>query len=168
MADISSIFYLLLVVGITGGIVATTVMSIFEIIPWRRWKITGVFEWHENQVLVKRYFKNMLATEDSKPVNFKGIFLLHYINGILASITYVFIMWYFIENKIIEYSMANVFVTGIVYAIFLWVVTLFPIHKPITGLNPIKHPLGYGPLIFSLAGHFTYALILSFWFFVFI
>lgn len=166
MVDIFSVFHLLIVAGIAGGIVSTTVMSVFEIIPWRRWRVHGVFEWHENQILVEKYFKNILATEDT--VNFRGILLLHYINGILAAITYVIIIWYFIEQKVLEYSLVNAFVTGIVYAIFLWVVTLFPIHKPITGLNPINHPLGHGPVIFSLAGHFIYALILGFWVFIFI
>lgn len=165
MVEIFSILQLVLL-GITSGVVSTTIMSIFEIIPWKRWGIEGVYEWHENQVLVKRYFKNMFSRANK--LNFGGIFFLHYINGILASITYVFIIWYFIEEKIIEHSIHNFFITGTVYAIFLWVVTLFPIHKPITGLNPLRHPLGYGPVFCSLAGHFIYAIVLSFWIWSFI
>lgn len=165
MFDIYSILQLFLL-GITSGVVSTTVMSIFEIIPWKRWGIEGVYEWHENQILVKKYFKDIFSRKDT--LNFKGIFLLHYINGILGSITYVFLIWYLIEGGMMGDSFSNLFTAGIVYAIFLWVVTLFPIHKPITGRDPLKHPLGYGPVFYSLTGHFIYAIVLSIWVWIFI
>jgi hypothetical protein len=50
---------------------------------------------------------------------------------------------------------------GILYSFFLWIVTLVPIHKPITGLHPWNHPLGHWPAIASLAGHFAYGMVLS-------
>ena len=56
---------------------------------------------------------------------------------------------------------------GIIYSFFLWIVTLVPIHKPITGFHPWDHPLGHGPALVSLAGHFAYGLVITLLFIVF-
>ena len=50
---------------------------------------------------------------------------------------------------------------GILYSIALWILTLAPIHKPITGLSPWYHPLGHLPLLASLGGHIVYGIVLG-------
>ena len=52
---------------------------------WRLWKLTGVFEWHENQVLISKFFRL-----DVKRLNFPGIFLLHFINGGSGGVGYCY------------------------------------------------------------------------------
>jgi hypothetical protein len=49
---------------------------------------------------------------------------------------------------------------GLLYGFFLWILTLVPIHKPITGINPWNHPLGKGPAVVSLVGHTIYGITL--------
>src|SRR3712207_9191165 len=36
---------------------STLVMSAIELIPWRKWGLPGVFEWHENQMLIVKFLK---------------------------------------------------------------------------------------------------------------
>lgn len=50
---------------------------------------------------------------------------------------------------------------GLAYGLLLWMLTLAPIHRPITGLHPWRHPLGRGPALASLAGHFIYGAVLA-------
>ena len=47
------------------------------------------------------------------------------------------------------------------YGVVLWILTLVPIHKPITGFSPWKHPLGHLPAIASLSGHILYGIVLG-------
>ena len=51
---------------------------------------------------------------------------------------------------------------GIVYGWLLWIITLVPIHKPITGLAVWNHPLGHFPALVSLGGHVVYGVVLGF------
>jgi hypothetical protein len=54
------------------------------------------------------------------------------------------------------------------YGFILWIITLVPIHKPITGLSPWNHPLGHMPALASLGGHILYGLTLGYIIFVFL
>ena len=145
-----------LMTGAAGGLFGTLVMSAIEVIPWRKWGLFGVFEWHENQMLIVRLLKLKYDTH----LHYFGIFGLHLINGTLGGIGFYFVI-IFIDNLAIRVSLP---LLGIIYGFFLWVVTLIPIHKPITGLDPWNHPLGHGPALASLAGHFTYGLVLALFF----
>ncbi|MDF2727145.1 MAG: hypothetical protein K0S84_688, partial [Nitrososphaera sp.] len=46
-----------LMLGAVGGLFGTLAMSAVELIPWRKWGLPGVFEWHENQMLIVRFLK---------------------------------------------------------------------------------------------------------------
>jgi hypothetical protein len=148
-----------LMLGALGGLFGTLVMSTIEVIPWKKWGLLGVFEWHENQMLIVRFLK----LERDACLQYLGIFGLHLTNGVLGGIGFYFVIAF------IDYLAAlPVLLLGIIYSFFLWIVTLVPIHKPITGLRPWNHPLGHGPALASLAGHFAYGLILSLLFLGFI
>jgi hypothetical protein len=92
-----------------------------------------------------------------------GIFGLHLTNGLLGGIGFYFAIEYIDYLAILALPLL-----GIVYSFFLWIVTLVPIHRPITGLHPWNHPLGHGPALASIAGHFAYGLVLSLLFLGFI
>lgn len=74
-------------------------MTLTEIPSWKKWGLHGVFEWHENQILsnrLLRHISNYSGRKEKKTaIHFKGIFLLRFLNGILAGIAYpfLFIMW---------------------------------------------------------------------------
>ena len=141
-----------LMLGAVGGLLGTLVMSAIEVIPWKKWGLTGVFEWHENQLIILK----LLRLEHDAPLHYLGIFGLHFTNGLLGGIGFYFVI------EFIEYlEILPLPLLGIAYGFFLWIVTLVPIHKPITGLHPWNHPLGHDPALASLAGHFAYGLILS-------
>jgi hypothetical protein len=142
-----------LMLGAIGGLLGTVVMSAIEIIPWRKWGLPGVFEWHENQMLIVRFLR---LENDEACLHYLGIFGLHLTNGILGGIGF-----YFAIEFIDILTILPIPLSAMLYSFFLWIVTLVPIHKPITGLNPWNHPLGHGPALASLAGHFVYGLILS-------
>jgi hypothetical protein len=142
-----------LMLGAIGGLLGTVVMSAIEIIPWRKWGLPGVFEWHENQMLIVRFLR---LENDEASLHYLGIFGLHLTNGILGGIGF-----YFAIEFIDILTILPIPLSAMLYSFFLWIVTLVPIHKPITGLNPWNHPLGHGPALASLAGHFVYGLILS-------
>jgi hypothetical protein len=142
-----------LMLGAIGGLLGTLVMSAIEIMPWRKWGLPGVFEWHENQMLIVRFLK---LENDEACLHYLGIFGLHLTNGILGGIGF-----YLAIEFIVYLTILPIPLLAMLYSFFLWIVTLVPIHKPITGLNPWNHPLGHGPALASLAGHFAYGLVLS-------
>lgn len=146
--------------GAVGGLFGTLVMSAIEVIPWRKWGLHGVFEWHENQMLIVKFLK---LKNDDACLHYLGIFGLHLTNGVLAGIGF-----YFAIEFIDFLALLPLALLGMVYSFFLWIVTLVPIHKPITGLHPWNHPLGHGPALASLAGHFVYGIVMSLLFLGFI
>lgn len=138
------------IMGFAAGLFSTFVMTLFEIPFWKKWGLEGILEWHENQILFSKLLK-----KDPNKLSFFGIFILHFLNGGLGGTGfYVFVE---IFPILIKYA----YILGLGYAIFLWVLTLLPIHQPITGINPFRHPQGMGPLFASLAGHIIYGISLS-------
>lgn len=146
-----------LLIGLLGGIVSTVIMTLTEIPSWKRWGLPGVFEWHENQVITRRLFK---LSNDNDNINFKGVFFFHFLNGTLAGIAFPFIIASFFTTLVI--SSTSLLLLGLLYGFALWIITLVPIHKPITGLSPFNHPLGHMPALASLGGHIVYGLVLGF------
>ncbi len=132
------------------GLCATIVMTIIEIPAWRKFGLRGVLEWHENQVLSTKFFR--LSGSD---LHTKGILLLHFANGGLGGFGYLLILIVF------PFAASNLILSSAAYGVFLWIVTLIPIHKPITGIIPWKHPDGYIPMITSLIGHLSYGIIMG-------
>jgi len=142
--------YYFVFLSLMAGLFSTLMMSIFEFPFWKKWRLEGVLEWHENQVLYSKIFRT-----DRTQINFPGLFFLHFANGGLGGIGFYFLL------ILVPFLSTMVFFVGILYGLVLWVLTLLPIHKPITGINPLKHPLGLGPAITSLTGHLLYGAILS-------
>ena len=70
-----------------------------------------------------------------------------------------------VRIKSIDISIASdyvyVLILSLVYGFALWIVTLVPIHKPITGYPVWNHYLGHLPSIASLMGHLIYGLVLG-------
>jgi hypothetical protein len=143
----------LLTLGIFSSMIATTIMTLYEIPFWRKWGLKGVFELHENQILSIRFFGL-----SRRVVQYRGIFFLHFLNGTLGGVLFPFVVTYLI----IPHSMMLVTLLGIVYGVLLWIITLVPIHKPITGLAVWNHPLGHYPALVSLGGHVIYGVVLGF------
>jgi hypothetical protein len=137
--------------GLIGGLLATGAMTIIELPFWRRWKLQGVLEWHENQILISRLLKS-----DERRLNYAGIFALHFLNGSLGGLGLALAL-YLIPSL---YSI-QLFLLGPAYGFLLWILTLVPIHKPITGIHPWNHPLGKGPAVASLGGHILYGIVLA-------
>ena len=78
----------------------------------------------------------------------------------LAAIVFPFVYLFFTPLFYLNKDSFPIIV-GIIYGILLWVLTLLPIHKPITGLSIWNHPLGKGPLIISFCGHMLYGITLG-------
>lgn len=138
--------------GLVSGIVATVVMTVTEIPSWRKWGLQGVFEWHENQLLSAIFFHI-----PREKISIKYIFFLHFLNGSLAGIAFTLIL------SILDIPITRdyVLVSSVVYGFMLWIVTLVPIHKPITGYSVWNHQLGHLPSIASLIGHVIYGFVLG-------
>jgi hypothetical protein len=141
--------------GLFGGLVSTALMTLTEIPSWKRQRFHGVFEWHENQIIAERLFK-LSNTE----IHFKGIFFFHFLNGVLAGIAFPFIVALLFTGFID--SGPSLLLLGTLSGFVLWIITLVPIHKPITGCSPFNHPLGHVPTLSSLGGHLIYGLVLGF------
>jgi hypothetical protein len=127
---------------------------------------TCVFEWHENQVIAKRMCKISDDDNNNKKIHFKGIFFFHFLNGTLAGIAFPFIVASFFT--VFMNSGTSLLLLGMLYGFVLWIITLVPIHKPITGFSPWNHSLGHMPALASLGGHIFYGLVLGFVVFTFI
>ena len=133
-----------------AGFVSTGAMTILEIPFWKRWGLTGILEWHENQILTCKLFRL-----SSNNLHFWGIFLLHFLNGSLGGMG--LLLAFILIPTLKEIPLLPL---GLLYGFFLWILTLVPIHKPITGINPWNHPLGKGPAVVSLVGHTIYGITL--------
>ena len=142
-----------ILLGFAAGLFSTLLMTLIELPSWKKWGLQGVFEWHENQVIVTKVFK--LSAEKT---HFTGIFVLHFLNGGLGGIGFLIALWIF------PVGISHIFISALLYGFFLWIVTLIPIHRPITGLSPWKHPLGNLPALASLVGHIVYAIMLGYFF----
>src|SRR5579883_2824883 len=140
-------------VAFLGGLFATLLMTATEIPSWKKWGLQGVLEWHENQVLCVKFFKLSKSN-----LHFKGIFLLHFVNGGLGSIGFLLALWIF------PIALGSLFFSGILYGLFLWIVTLLPIHKPITGISLRTHPDGILPSVSSFIGHVVYGIAIGYFF----
>jgi Family of unknown function (DUF6789) len=138
--------------GLVSGIVATAVMTVTEIPSWRKWGLLGVFEWHENQLLSTRFFHI-----PPEKISFKYIFFLHLLNGSLAGIAFPLIL----SILYIPITQDYILMLSVAYGFVLWIATLVPIHKPITGHPLWDHKLGHLPSIASLIGHLIYGLVLG-------
>ncbi len=157
----------MLFLGLLSGLVSTALMTLFEIPFWRKWGITGILEWHENQILTSRFLSSFSKNRGKKgrrnpnpTVICAGIFLLHFVNGMLAAIIFPFAYPIF-SPFFTGYEIAFSIGSGIIYGLLLWIVTLVPIHKPITGLPVWDHPLGNGPAVVSFSGHVVYGVTLG-------
>jgi hypothetical protein len=148
---------IIVIYGLIAGLLSTAGMTLAEIPSWKKWGLYGVFEWHENQVITKR----MLGIPDGEKetIHTKGIFFFHFLNGTLVGVVFPFIIAYLFPS-LIDDNIA-LLLLGIVYGLIVWIVTLVPIHKPITRLSPWNHPLGKWPAIASLLGHIVYGSILG-------
>ncbi len=82
--------------------------------------------------------------------------MLHFLNGGLGGIGLLLTL-----VLIPSLSEIPLLIIGLLYGLFLWIVTLLPIHKPITGINPLNHPLGKNPIIISSFGHIIYGITLA-------
>jgi hypothetical protein len=136
--------------GLSIGLVATLLMTLFEIPFWKKWGLKGVLEWHENQILYSK-----LTNNKEERLNSFGIFLLHFINGALGGLAFYLLLYIF------PIFVSSIYLVGIIYGLVLWLLTLLPIHKPITGIDPFNHPQGVGPLVVSFVGHLIFGTILS-------
>jgi hypothetical protein len=89
--------------------------------------------------------------------HFKGVFFFHFLNGSLAGIVFPYIVSFLIHStNILSFSFL-----ALIYGVVLWILTLVPIHKPITGFSPWNHPLGHLPALASLSGHILYGIVLG-------
>lgn len=152
----SSLLHLILI-GLFDGIVSTAVMTLTEVQSWKKWGLVGVFEWHENQMIITRLIHH--SDNDREKVHFIGIFSLHFLNGALAGMVFPFVVSVFTLLTVV--TMPVTVLLGIIYGFVLWILTLVPIHKPITRFSPWNHPLGHMPALASLSGHIIYGLVLS-------
>ena len=147
-----------IIAGIIAGLISTSIMTIFEIPFWKLWGIKGILEWHENQIIGSKILKKIKKT--NYKANYKVILLLHIINGVLAAIVFPFVNLIFPYPTFSNRYLFSI-IYGIVYGILLWILTLLPIHKPITGLSIKNHPLGNGPSIVSFSGHILYGTLVG-------
>jgi hypothetical protein len=139
------------VTGFAAGCVATAVMSFLQLPFWRANGLEYVLEWHENVGIVKRLFKKI---SEEKALAYS--FFFHFLNGGLAAAAYnIFLNFFELLNVF------GPFLLGCLFGIFLWVFTLAPIHRPLTGLPVFGHPLGAGPIVLSVVLHMLYGVIVT-------
>jgi hypothetical protein len=139
-----------------GGIISTATMTLTEIPSWKKWGLHGVFEWHENQV-ISTHFVHLPDAKRKGKNNFGEIFFLHFLNGTLAGIAFSYIISFLVHST----NLFSSCLLGISYGIVLWILTLAPIHKPITGFSLWNHPFGHLPALASFGGHIVYGIVLG-------
>ena len=122
-------------------------MSISEYPFYKKWGIKGVYEFHESEMM----FCKLTNREFQNKISSFGL-LTHMINGSLLSVPFVFYLN--ITNT------SPTVLIGIIYALFVWFVTLLPVHKLITNESILGNPYGYKPILVSIFGHCIYGFVL--------
>ena len=135
------------IIGLISGIFPTIVMSIFEFPFYKIWGIKGVYELHESEMMVCKLMKRKFQNN----ISHMGI-LTHLLNGSLLSVPFVIFINLTNTNPSI--------IIGILYSVVIWLVTLLPVHKLITGESISENPYGYQPALVSIIGHFIYGIML--------
>jgi len=130
--------------GFGMGLLGTAVMLLPEIFAWHKWGIRGVLEWHECQKMVDRLHRCK---------SLKAALVLHFVNGGLIGIPFLFLVSFvtFLPKPIL----------GFAYGVVVWLLTLAPVHRLITGIPLLRHPQGWQPIVVSLLGHVAFGLTLS-------
>ena len=141
----------LLTDGFAFGLASTAVMTVLQSFYWGRWGLTGVLEWHENQVIWSR-----VKNSNPSVLSPFGIFSLHFLNGGLAGAPFPLVV-----AAVPVLGLIPLPALGAVYGVLLWLLTLALIHKSITGVSIINHQQGFAPVAVSLFGHFVYGISLS-------
>jgi hypothetical protein len=101
-----------LALGAAGGLLGTLVMTAIEIVPWRKWGLPGVFEWHENQMLIIKFLR--LDNTNTTRLHYLGIFGLHLTNGLLGGIGFYFAITFLDYLSILPLPLL-----GMLYGFFL-------------------------------------------------
>src|SRR5688500_19208438 len=99
-------------------------MTILEIPFWKRWGLTGILEWHENQILTCKLFRL-----SSNNLHFWGIFLLHFLNGSIGGIG--LLLAFILIPTLKEIPLLPL---GLFYGFFLWILILVLIFKIIISI----------------------------------
>jgi hypothetical protein len=81
-------------------------------------------------------------------------------NGILAGIAFPYIVYSVVSSLGVP-DIVPIYLLGVLYGSVLWLLTLAPIHKPITGFSLWNHPLGHLPALVSFGGHLIYGIFLG-------
>ncbi|MFN4336340.1 MAG: DUF6789 family protein [Candidatus Nitrosocaldus sp.] len=136
-------------IGFIAGCIATGIISIIQYPFWKRWGMMGILEWHENQCLM-----SILLKKSPEKLTKEG-FILHFLNGGLAALFYAVVV------KGLSLIDVDANLLGLSFGLLLWILTLAPIHKPITGVSITKHPLGYKPTLLSLVAHVVYGIVVA-------
>tara|TARA_B100001013_G_C24536831_1_gene412997 strand:- start:214 stop:672 length:459 start_codon:yes stop_codon:yes gene_type:complete len=135
--------------GIISGLFATIIMTLIQIIAWTKLHTEGILEWHENvKLLSKINKKTNYSTQYS--------FIFHFIHGSLGGIGFAIVLE---TLNLQQYSLIIGLIGGL-----LFMGIILKIHKKITDLDPIRHPLGYKPFLVSLISHIIYGLTLGYFY----
>ncbi|MFW9778222.1 MAG: DUF6789 family protein [Candidatus Heimdallarchaeota archaeon] len=131
--------------GFIIGILATGIMSIGNILVWRKWGFQGVLEWDESKGMIEKLLRRPIQETNIL------VYLLHFFNGGLLAVPFlVLVSWLKMENILV--------VVGVIYALIVWLVTLAPVHKWLTGNNLFSYPKF---VYISIGNHLLYGLILG-------
>ena len=125
------------------GVVATAVMTIFQIVQIFSQGKKSVPEFYENSRLLERVIK-----KDWETVYWLSL-PLHFIHGIGGAIGLGIIL--------MVLALPSDIIIGLIYGLSLWIILLI-IHKPITGENILSHK---EQLIGSFISHLIYGISLS-------
>jgi|TARA_B100001750_G_scaffold248366_1_gene278773 hypothetical protein len=134
--------------GLLAGFIATVAMSILQVPMYRKWGMTSVLEWHENQVITSKFIKK---TPEELLI---PSFLFHLLHGGFGGIAFAIVV------SIIDFKVSYL-VSGTVLG-FLFALVVLIIHEPITKVKPLKHPLGNIPVIGSFVNHAIYGAALGY------
>ncbi len=134
-------------VGLVAGTVGTAVMTALQFPFFKRWGLAGILEWHENVCILAR----LRVVRSERLLAWS--FLLHFLNGGLPAMFYVVAV---VGLGLVPHI--DPLILGILYGVVLWILTLYPIHKPITGVSLHSHPLGRKPIILSILVHVVYGI----------
>jgi len=143
-----------LLLGVLIGIIGHIIILICEFPALYKWGVLGVLELHESECIADKF----LHRKAKNIITLSGM-TIHFINGVIIGIVFYILLNIF--NALNLFILHPLVLSGLIYGLIIFLITLAPVHKIITNTSILNHPLGRGPIFSSLIAHLIYGASLG-------
>ena len=137
-----------------AGLVGTVVMTLFELLFWKRWGMSGVAEWQTNWVILSKLTR--VSPERTREPRISWTITLHLWHGVAVGIVFGLLLPVLTMLPAGNFS---VLLDAVVYSIALWIIFMFAPRRALESAGGTR--ISDRGLLVALASHFVYGVFLG-------